>query len=220
MDKLQLLNDHQLPFAKVLGLKFIGRERDGREGRDGRQARTLHPARHTAWWRRDGLRRHAGRRRHHPEPARGQGHDHDREQDQLRGARAGRHHGAGRDDADPSRPAYHGVADAGSPPPRASWWPSSPRRRWCCSRQPQCSRAGMKAWRAASASAVLCCASLPPVDADLEKCSRIAGQQELAVDARVRLGQGTVGDAPEGHAAVGAGRRHRRPLEIGCSRST
>ena len=29
MDKLQLLNDHQLPFAKVLGLKFVAASETG-----------------------------------------------------------------------------------------------------------------------------------------------------------------------------------------------
>ena len=29
MDKLQFLNDHQLPFAKVLGLKFVAASETG-----------------------------------------------------------------------------------------------------------------------------------------------------------------------------------------------
>ena len=106
MDKLQLLNDHQLPFAKVLGLKFVAASETGVKAEMVVTARALHAARHTARRRGDGLRRHAGRRRHRAQPARGQGHDDDREQDQLRRARAGRRHGDRRDDADPSRPAH------------------------------------------------------------------------------------------------------------------
>jgi acyl-coenzyme A thioesterase PaaI-like protein len=90
MDKLQFLNDRQLPFAKVLGLKFTAASETGVKAEMVVKPELctrpdiLHGGAVMAFA--DTLGAAADR----AQPARGQGHDDDREQDQFRRACAAR----------------------------------------------------------------------------------------------------------------------------------
>ena len=58
---------------------------------------------------------------------------------------------------------------------------------------------------------------LGPIDPDLDEVIAEAGQQQLAEDPLVALGDAAIGEAAEGDRSIGACRRHRRLLELGVA---
>ena len=122
MDKLQFLNDRQLPFAKVLGLKFVAASETGVKAemvvRPELCTRPdiLHGGAVMAFADTLGA---AATVLNLPE---GKGTTTIESKTNFVGPGAARRHGDRRDHADPSRPAHPGVDRRASPPPRASWW--------------------------------------------------------------------------------------------------
>ncbi len=83
-DALDRLAAHPLPFATLMGVTFTAASADEVVATLAVPRGPLHRRLHRPWRRADGAGRHGGGSRNLPEPAgRRQGHDDDREQDEL-----------------------------------------------------------------------------------------------------------------------------------------